>query len=94
MLVVYIVLSSLFLISSIFLNLVLFKKAELQLNRAEIYELWIQEFQKDVENVYKNIKSIDDRNMFEKDDDVGIIFKEMVNIIKKLNSRIQNIDEE
>jgi len=76
-----------------FLNIILFKKAELQLSRSEIHETWIIEFRKDVEHIYNSMKDIDNRQMFEKDDDVGVIFQEMVELINKLNSRSQDQEE-
>jgi hypothetical protein len=51
---------------------------------------WVVDFGKLTENVYKQLKSIDDRGIFESDDDVGILFQDMVNIITEYNSRINN----
>lgn len=56
-------------------------------NKIDIYEGWIVEFQDDVNNIYKQLKHIDDRNIFEKDDDVGFVFSDILGLIKKFNER-------
>jgi hypothetical protein len=58
-------------------------------NKIDIYEEWILEFKNDVNGVYRQLKNIDDKNLFEKDDDVGVIFSEMSALIDKLNTRIK-----
>lgn len=58
-------------------------------NKIDIYEEWILEFQNDVNGVYQQLKNIDDKNLFEKDDDVGVIFSEIATLIDKLNTRIK-----
>lgn len=58
-------------------------------NKIDIYEEWILEFKNDVNGVYRQLKNIDDKNLFEKDDDVGVIFSEMSTLIDKLNTRIK-----
>jgi len=55
---------------------------------------WVTDFGKLTGNVYKQLKSIDERGMFEKDDDVGILFQDMVNIITEYNNRINNIQND
>lgn len=58
-------------------------------NKIDIYEEWILEFKNDVNGVYRQLKNIDDKNLFEKDDDVGVIFSEISALIDKLNTRIK-----
>ena len=53
---------------------------------------WVTDFQKLTGNVYKQLKSIDERGMFEKDDDVGFLFQDMLGIITEYNRRI-NIND-
>lgn len=71
--------------------------ARAQYKRAQNYERIIEEgnqilldFGEDVLNTYNHIKNIDNKQMFEKDDDVGVIFQDMVDIIEKFNSRTQS----
>lgn len=59
-------------------------------NKIDIYESWIVEFKNDVNGVYQQLKVIDDKNIFERDDDVGVIFSELFIIIQKLNKRIES----
>ena len=58
-------------------------------NKIDTYERWIVEFKDDVSNVYTELKNIDDKNIFERDDEVGTIFLDIVTLISKLNTRIQ-----
>lgn len=55
---------------------------------------WVTDFGILTANVYKQLKSIDERGMFEKDDDVGFLFQDMVNIITEYNNRINNIQND
>lgn len=50
---------------------------------------WIGEFKKDTENTLVKLKQIDDREIFQKDDDVGFVFSEIVKLIEKLNKRTE-----
>ena len=58
-------------------------------NKIDIYEGWIVEFKNDISEVYQDIKLIDDKQLFEKDDEVGSIFSDLYLIIQKLNTRIE-----
>ena len=46
-------------------------------------------FRKEIDQVYARIKSVDDRNLFEKDDDVGFVFSEIVRITKEFDEKIK-----
>ena len=62
------------------------------------------EFKEDVETTLEDMKAIDergtfatslnDKGKFESDDEVGVIFKEMQDIIEKLNQRTQWLYEQ
>ena len=56
-------------------------------NKIDIYESWIVELKDDINNVYRQIKLVDDKQIFEKDDDVGGVFSDLYLILKKLNQR-------
>ena len=92
--VLIIVFLSICLIVSIVINILLYKAAQIQLNKSQFYEQWILEFKDDVLHTHERMKSIDNLQMFEKDDDVGSIFREMVDLISKLNSRTQEVEGE
>ena len=83
----------LLLISSV-LNvflLVSLKKAFIQI---DFLEEWLIEFKLLINNTYKKLKNIDERCIFEKDDDVGVIFKNILDIIELTNKRIQTDDDD
>jgi len=89
-----IVVLSVLLIVSLVLNVYLFKAGQWQMLKAELYERWILEFSEDVLSTYQNIKEIDKKQMFEKDDDVGVIFQQMLELIERLNIRTQGLETE
>jgi hypothetical protein len=55
--------------------------------KIEMYESWVSEFGNEVNQMYSKIKSVDDRNLFEKDDDVGGTFADILKITKEFNDR-------
>jgi hypothetical protein len=63
------------------------KALTVQVKRSTVYEQWIVELQNKVNNVYETITSLDDKQMFAKDDDVGAVFQEMVELVKSLNEK-------
>ena len=59
------------------------------IKKIEVYEDWLDMFRKEIDQVYARIKSVDDRNLFEKDDDVGFVFSEIVRITKEFDEKIK-----
>jgi hypothetical protein len=57
--------------------------------KVETYEDWVEEFRTEVEQTYQRLKVVDDKNLFEKDDDVGFIFSEIVRITKEFNEKVK-----
>jgi len=53
------------------------------------YENWVIEFKKDVQQTYQQLKNVDNKNIFQKDDDVGFVFVQLLDIIEKLKDKIQ-----
>lgn len=58
------------------------------IDKNEQYEQWISDIQIAITLTYNKLKSIDDRQMFEKDDDVGFVFSNIVKLIEKLKSQL------
>jgi hypothetical protein len=56
-------------------------------NKIETYEEWTSEFREEINQMYARIKAVDDRNLFEKDDDVGGTFADILRIAKEFNDR-------
>jgi hypothetical protein len=59
------------------------------IKKIEVYEDWLEYFRKEIDNVYHGIKAVDDRNLFEKDDDVGATFDGILKIIKDFDEKIK-----
>lgn len=90
------ILLSICLIASIVVNVLLYKAGVRQLTVNELLEedsvllqKWVEEFKADVLKTFAHMKLLDDKQMFEKDDDVGIVFRDMMELIQKLNERTQ-----
>ncbi len=63
------------------------KALSIQVKKNEIYTQWIIELQDRVDKVYRTMTALDERQMFSKDDDVGSVFQQMVELIASLNEK-------
>lgn len=87
------------LIISLGLNVTAYLLIRNLLKKQAIYEEWILEFKTDVKNTHELMQiidrqgtfatSINDKGNFESDDQVGQVFKELRDLIEKLNERTQ-----
>lgn len=87
------------LIISVGLNVACFILIRNQLNKISTYEAWILEFKQNVIDAQALIKAIDkqaifathvnEEGAFESDDHIGQLFKEIAQVIEKLNERTQ-----
>lgn len=87
------------LVISLGLNVAAFVLIRNLLKKVTTYESWILEFKQDVINTLSLMRAIDkqgvfatsinEKGLFESDDQVGHIFKDMIEIIEKLNTRTQ-----
>lgn len=59
------------------------------LKKIEVHEEWIEQYRAEIQNVYKRLKMVDDKNLFEKDDDVGFVFSEIQRVIQEFNENIK-----
>ena len=59
-----------------------------------VYESWILNFSNRAQKTFDSMKEIDEKQMFEKDDDVGIIFEELYKLIQDLNDKLGDEYEE
>jgi predicted PurR-regulated permease PerM len=85
-----IILLSLMLVLFVATTVILSYVAYNSQNKIDIYEGWIVEFKNDISDVYRQMKIIDDRQIFEKDDEVGSTFSQLYFIIQKLNQRTES----
>ena len=87
------------LVISLALLLITFIIIKRLLSRCETYEEWILDFKTDVMDTLAQMRDIDksavfssklnDKGVFESDDIVGGVFKELVDLVEKLNQRTQ-----
>ena len=87
------------LIISLGINIATFVIIYRLISRIDVYETWILEFKQSVVNTLVNMRNIDkqgmfatsmnDKGTFESDDQVGQIFKELLNLIETLNEKIE-----
>ena len=94
MLIFLVILLSVLLTASIVLNVLLWKAGERQLVINELYSNWISEWRSQVLKTWAHMKLLDEKQMFEKDDDVGILFQDMKALIQSLNDRTEETTEE
>ena len=56
-----------------------------------LYEDWILDIRNTLDEIKEEWRNIDTRQMFEKDDDVGVTFQELDDLLKKINEKV--VDE-
>ena len=87
------------LIISFIINIALFVLVRRLLKKINIYEQWILDFQTDVISTLEQMREIDkqgtfatsinDKGVFESDDQVGGIFRELMALVEKLEQIIR-----
>lgn len=55
-----------------------------------IYEEWVSSIIIRIEDLQRKIKELDDKNIFEKDDEVGVVFNEIADLIKNFDTNKNN----
>jgi len=79
---------SVLLFLSVLCNLFLLIALKRSFNQIDTLEDWLINFKKDVGTTYNKLKEIDDRGIFEKDDDVGFLFDDLKKTIGSLNQKV------
>ena len=51
------------------------------------YDEYVVEYQSMLKQTYDKLKDVDDRNLFAKDDDVGFVFSDILNIIEEISKK-------
>jgi cytochrome c oxidase assembly protein Cox11 len=54
--------------------------------KINLYESFIRDRRTEYNNLYNRIKEIDSRELFEKDDEVGVVFTELKNEIEEFKN--------
>jgi hypothetical protein len=90
------VLITVLLILSLIVNGFLVYALRAQLKKISVYQSllndttqWIDGIKSDVASTYLKMKAVDDKNLFFKDDDVGFVFQELLNLLKKLRDKTE-----
>ena len=58
--------------------------------KIKVYEGWILEIKKDTEKLQGSITEVDSKNMFERDDEVGVVFEQIKGLVGSFNKKVQN----
>lgn len=84
---------------SLSLNIAGFILIQNLINKTSVYEKWIVEFRRDVSDTVALMRDIDkqgtfssfinDKGNFESDDQVGQVFKNLMEVMNDLNEKIQ-----
>ncbi len=77
---------------SLVLNIFLITSLNINLKKIQIYESWILNYQKIVKETYLLLKEVDDKEIFEKDDEVGAVFSNIREIIQDLKEKTYEED--
>jgi hypothetical protein len=89
-----VILLSVLLTASIVANFLLWRAGLRQLAIVELYEGWISEWRAQVFKTWTHMKLLDEKEMFSKDDEVGVVFQDMKELIEELNDRTEETTEE
>jgi len=54
--------------------------------KTELLENWVENFTQQIQIVQNQLKEVDDKGMFEADDEVGTIFKRIKQIVNELDN--------
>ena len=84
-----IIILTVLLTASICVNIFLGYALDVNLDKIETYQNWLLDIKKEVSVTYSKLKDLDDKQMFEKDDDVGFVFSEIIKLIEKLKERTE-----
>jgi hypothetical protein len=82
-----IIVLSLVLVVSVGINIFLVKATHVASDKIDEYESWILGYQKTVKETYSMLKTIDEREIFERDDEVGFVFSNIVSIVNDLKEK-------
>lgn len=86
--------SVIFLVISLVLNVVLGYIVYNLFKKNEVYENTIQEFYSFLTITLRNMRLIDERQMFENDDEVGIIFSQLTDTVNTLRPLLYETPDE
>lgn len=83
----FIIILTTILTISICINIYFFIKMNDLFDLIETMENWNNQYKILVDNTYRKLKEIDEKQIFEKDDDVGFVFSEIVKLIEIIKEK-------
>lgn len=63
------------------------------MKKTELLETWLEDFSERVDRVQNDLKDIDDRGHFESDDEIGVIFDGIKEIIEELQDFTEGVED-
>jgi len=82
------------LVISVVLNVALIYASYVAVKKIEIYEDNIMRFYEGATQILRTSRHLDNREMFEKDDEVGALFQQLITVIGELRGIIYEKEEE
>ena len=82
------------LVISIILNVALIYASYVAVKKIEIYEDNVMRFYEGATQILRTSRHLDNREMFEKDDEVGTLFQQLITVIGELRGIIYEKEEE
>ena len=82
------------LVISAVINVALLYSSYVTLRKIEIYEDNIVRFYEGATKILRTTRHLDNREMFEKDDEVGALFQQLITVIGELRGIIYETEEE
>ena len=82
------------LVISVIVNIALIYASYVSVKKIEIYEDNIMKFYEGATQILRTSRHLDNREMFEKDDEVGALFQQLITVIGELRGVIYEEEEE
>ena len=82
------------LVISVIVNIALIYASYVAVTKIEIYEDNIMKFYEGATQILRTSRHLDNREMFEKDDEVGALFQQLITVIGELRGIIYEKEEE
>ena len=82
------------LVISVIINVALIYSSYVTVRKIEIYEDNIMKFYEGATQILKTSRHLDNKEMFEKDDEVGALFQQLITVIGELRGIIYEEEEE
>ena len=82
------------LVISVIINVALIYSSYITVRKIEIYEDNIMRFYEGATQILKTSRHLDNKEMFEKDDEVGALFQQLITVIGELRGIIYEEEEE